>query len=295
MLKSILIVTIAVARLQPLADAWQAELGYQPVDRGQISAELAAAWGTPAATGQAWLTMRPASGDSTLLRFVEAPAVPGYAPMRTWGWNATELLVQDPDALAASLADSAFEIIGQPADLWDAPDAPRAMQAIGPGQELLYLTRNGNFETHSAVDRVFIMVVGGPSMAAFRDFYGERLALPVGEAVPFRIGVLAEALALPADTRFPLAIATISSRYLLELDEYPDAARPRPRLPGQLPPGIAMVSFAVADLDDFDVDWRASPAVLAEPPYAGRRSAVTVGPAGEWLELIETPTASSGD
>ncbi len=295
MLKSILIVTITVARLQPVADAWQAEFAYQPVDSGVVSEATADVWGTPAAAGQAWLTMRPASGAPTLLRFIEAPAVPGYAPMRTWGWNATELLVKDPDRLAADLADSPFEVIGPPADLWDAPDAPRALQLIGPGQEVLYLTRNNNFEIRSAVDRVFIMVVGGPSMAAFRDYYGERMGLSVGEPMPFRISVLATALELPEATTFPLAVATISSQFLLELDEYPDVATPRPRLPGQLPPGIAMVSFAVDDLGQFEVDWRASPAVLSASPYAGRRVAVTVGPAGEWLELIETPAPVAGD
>lgn len=289
MLKSILVVTIAVAQLNAVESAWQSYLDYESRQRGTVSEAAAEVWGTPAAAGQPYLLMQAPSGDPALIRFIEAPEVPGYAPMTTYGWNATELLVKDPDAIAERLAESPFEIIGAPHDLWDAPNAPRAMQVIGPGRELLYLTRNANFETRTAIDRVFIMVVGGPSMVAFRDFYGERLGLVVGEATAFQIGVVSNALGLPDDTTYPLAIATVSPRFLIELDEYPEAAGPRPRSPGALPPGIAMVSFAVDDLALVEVDWRASPARLDGPPYDGRRAAVTVGPAGEWIELIETP------
>jgi len=84
-----------------------------------------------------------------------------------------------------------------------------------------------------------------------------------------------------------LAIATISQRFLIELDEYPPAIGSRPVSDGFLPPGTSMVTFEVENLDAFDVDWRATPATLDGLPYNGRRTAVTVGPAGEWLELIE--------
>ena len=49
-----------------------------------------------------------------------------------------------------------------------------------------------------------------------------------------------------------------------------------------------MVSFETASLDELDVSWRATPAAVAAFPYNGRRVGVTTGPAGEWLEIIET-------
>lgn len=290
MLKSIVVVTIAVTQLGPVEEAYERYFDYLNVGSGIVSESTAAVWGAPAAAGQEYLLMRAESRHPALLRFIEADPVDGYAPLQTHGWNATELLVKDPDAIAAQLEDAPFEIVGPPADLWNAPNAPRAMQVIGPGNELLYLTRNLNFATSSFVDRVFIMVLGGPSMAAFNDFYGDRLGLDVGEPQPFTIGVLNRALGLPADTRHPLAIATISREFLIELDEYPDGlTRPRPRLDGALPPGIAMVGFGVASIDALDLDWRGSPAALPEAPYLGGTVAVAVGPAGEWVEFIETP------
>ena len=46
-------------------------------------------------------------------------------------------------------------------------------------------------------------------MAAFNDFYGDRLGLNVSEPQPFKIGVLSDALELSPDTTFPLAIPVV--------------------------------------------------------------------------------------
>lgn len=293
MLKSIIIVTIAVQQLAGIGPAYEKEFDYRTVHRGPVPAALASAWDAPEMAGRKHLLMQPASGAEVYLRFVETPDVEGYKPLATHGWNATELLVKDPDAVAAQLEDSDFEIIGPPKDLWEAPNAPRALQALGPGDEVLYLTRNDNFETRTAVDRVFIMVVGGPSMAAFRDFYGTSLGLAVGEPTPFTISVLSDAQGLPASTTYPLAVATVSPEFLVELDEYPASVPARPVAEGSIPPGTSIVTFTAPNLSLLDLKWRAAPGKIDAMPYDGRRVAVTVGPAGEWLEIVEDlPTVS---
>lgn len=289
MLKTILIVTISVFNLGAVEDAFRDHLDYEVVDRGVVTADIAQAWGTAAMADREYLLMQPESKARVYIRFVQNDDVEGYAPMATNGWNATELLVTDPDALAERLSDTPFEIIGPPEDLWDAPNAPRALQTLGPGNEVLYLTRNGDFATDTFVDRVFIMVLGGTSMDALAAFYGSRLGLEVGEPTPFAISVLSNAQGRPADTTYPLAIATVSKEFLIELDEYPGDTPDRPVTPGHLPPGTSMVTFEVdGDLDDIDVEWRAEPRELDAFPYAGRDVGVTVGPAGEWIELVES-------
>ncbi len=297
MLKSILVITITVAQLQGLPEAYDAYLDYDLVESGTVSDAKAAVWGAPESGGQRYALLQPESDAEVYLRFIESAQPASYSPMTTHGWNATEILVVDPDAVAARLENSPFEIIGPPYDLWEAPNAPRAMQAIGPGNELVYLTSNADFTVNTAIDRVFIMVLAGPSMAAFNDFYGDRLGLFVSEPTPFKIGVIARAQGLSPDTEYPLSVARVSSEFLIELDEYPDVAQPREVPAGGLPPGIAMVSFIVEDLDKVGLDWRATPAALPGTPYNGRRVGVAVGPAGEWLELIEQPAApaSAGD
>lgn len=288
MLKSIVIVTISVLNLGSVEDAYEEHLGYTTVDQGELSVAVAETWDAPAMTGRDYLVMQPASQERVYIRFVENPSTEGHVAMTTHGWNATELLVRDPDVLADQLAASPFEIIGPPKDLWAAPNAPRAMQVRGPADEVLYLTRNLDFEFSGFIDRVFIMVLAGPSMNGLNDYYSAKMGLGVGAATPFSISVVAGAQNMPADTKYPLAIATISKRFLLELDEYPPSAGARSISEGYLPPGTSMVTFAVDDLAAFDVAWRAEPRALDGLPYEGHMTAVTVGPAGEWIELIES-------
>jgi hypothetical protein len=52
-----------------------------------------------------------------------------------------------------------------------------------------------------------------------------------------------------------------------------------------------MVSFTADSIARIAAKWRARPAAISAFPYNGRRAAVTVGPAGEWIEVIETPPA----
>ncbi len=287
MLKSIVIVTISVLNLGSIENAYEDYLGYTTVDQGALSAEVADTWDAGKMTGRNFLVMQPSSDEPVYLRFVENPSTEGHAAMTTHGWNATELLVKEPDTLARQLANSPFTMIGPPKDLWAAPNAPRAMQVVGPASEVLYLTRHTGYAYSAFVDRVFIMVVAGPSMARLSDYYSNKLQVGVGSATPFAISVVSRAQNLPADTTYPLAIATVSNQFLIELDEYPASAGPRPMTDGYLPPGTSMVTFEVEDLDTFNLVWRATPSRLHGLPYRGRRTAVTVGPAGEWIEFIE--------
>jgi hypothetical protein len=50
-----------------------------------------------------------------------------------------------------------------------------------------------------------------------------------------------------------------------------------------------MVSFVVERLPE-GLEYLAPPTVLPEAPYHGRRAAVAIGAAGEWIELIERGT-----
>ncbi len=48
-----------------------------------------------------------------------------------------------------------------------------------------------------------------------------------------------------------------------------------------------MVTFKVDRIDDMNLYWRAAPATIDDVLYEGKRAAVTVGPAGEWIELTQ--------
>lgn len=294
MLKSIVMVTMLVTNLNAVEEAYDSYLGYQVLEEGQIDRSLGSVWGARGMNKHPYMIMQPKSGAEVYLRFIEDKSMTNYRPMGTHGWNSTEILVEDPDALAVQLSNSSFNIIGQPYDLYPTPDAPRAMQVLGPSNEIIYLTRiipgGSGFNLGSAqsyVDRVFIMVVGGPSMKALQDFYSQKLNMPVTEASDWTIGVISRLNNLPEDTVYPLALVSFEQDFLIELDEYPSVVVPRKRAVNHLPSSTSVVSFLVDSLDNFDIKWRRPPQSIQNFPYNGRKVGVTIGPAGEWIELIE--------
>lgn len=293
MLGPILAVTIAVPDLAIAEQAYGTTLGYQVVERGEISADVSGLWNAPVAAGRPYLMMQPASGANMYFRFVESPSVPGYEPLKTYGWNANELLVEDVDAMPARLEGSPFEIIAMPRNL-STTDEIKAMQAFGPAKELTYFTTVKNLafglgKAESFVDRVFIVINGGRTMDSHMDFYGKTLGIEVSDPQPVRMSALNAILGYDSEREHPLSTANIGGPFMLELDQYPEGTVARPILPGDIPPGISIVSFEVDDLDAIPVDFRSKTAKPDGHPYGGRRAGVIVGPNGEWLELIEKP------
>ena len=296
MLKSIMMVTMLVTNLNVTEEAYDEYLDYELVSQGVVDESLAEVWGAEGMVGHPYIVMQPSSGEPVYLRFIEEEEKMNYRPMGTHGWNSTEILVQNPDQLATELESSPFEIIGMPYDLYPTPDAPRAMQVLGPSDEVLYLTRiipeGSGFNLGSAqsyVDRVFIMVLGGPSMDALQDYYKTSFGMPVTEASDWTIGVLSRMNDLPDDSVFPLALVEFDENFLIELDEWNngDIFESREVKEGHLPPSTSMVSFSTTSIDQINVEWKHEPQQIDVFPYNGSKVGVTVGIAGEWIEIIE--------
>lgn len=285
-------VTIAAPEVQRMIDTYRLYLGYELVDHGKLSAQQALLWGRPGLAGRRYAIMLPGGEGETSFRFVESPPAPGYRPFLHMGWNAAELMVQDVDGIAARLADSPFKIIGPPANL-SFTDKIRAMQVLGPSNESLYLTsfkeKMAEFDVPEAkhyVDRTFIVILGGQSVASLNEFYSRHFGIATAQSMPAVISVISKAHGIPADTKHELAALELSGQSFIEADTMPAATLPRDSASGELPPAIAMVSFGVDALPD-TLSYLAPPQALPHAPYGGRRAAVAVGSAGELIELIE--------
>src|SRR5687768_8920957 len=108
-------VTVTTPDLDAIERAYNQYLEYQTVERGVVDAETAAGWGAPAAQGAAILIMQPKSGAPTYLRFVQQETPAGYGMYKSYGWNAIEIIVQDPDAVHERLKTApGFKIEGEP-------------------------------------------------------------------------------------------------------------------------------------------------------------------------------------
>ena len=286
-------VTTMAGDLAAVEAAYTAFLGYRVVERGQVPQETADAWSAPGVAGRPMLILQPESGEPTYLRFVEQAAPAGFKACTTWGWAATEIIVQDSYALADRLADSPFRVVG-PARPLDSTSDIHAMQAIGPAGEMLYfatlrrpLPGREMPQARSFVDRCFIAVLGSPDLPAAARFYEENFGNPPNPTFNGRIRSLSGQNDLSPETRYDLTTIELATGSKIEIDQYLDFARARPRPDGGLPAGMAMVTFECTAFDRFAGRMLTPPVAAQLPAYRGRRTGVISGAAGELIELVE--------
>lgn len=295
-LSRIRIATVAAPDLRDFEARYSKWFGYVVRERGRVEPALAASWGAPRAAQRPYLLMSAEGWPEVYIRAVRTPAVRGYRPMATWGWNAIELIVDDPDSLYERVRHSPFEIIGAPATLKNYPSI-LAFQVRGAAREVVYLTSERGDRSRSilplpngAVGRPFIMVLAGPDIGPMLDFYRTHFDLAPGSVRQRPLELLQKAQGYEPGRELPITTARLAEHgNLIEFDGYSDRATARPRAPGELPPGVAMTSFDVADLDALGLAFLAPPAPHGGLAYGGRRAATVVGPAGERVELIEEP------
>ena len=268
-------------------------LGLRLVDESVVGEALAASWNCPGNAGSRMATLQPSSGSHCFVRLVEQAKPAGYRPTTTYGWNSYEITVEEVFAWPDRLAGSGFEIVGPPREI---PGLPYfvAMQIVGTGGEMIYLNESRSDtpssdmpKARSPVDHMFIVILGTPDRAAAVAWYRERLGFDEGESYEIEYTMINRAFDLPPGTKSGLTMIQNGRMPIIEVDGYPSQARVRPRAEGLLPPGNALVSLAVADLDRCDCAWIAPPQVHAGPLYRGQRSATVIGVAGEMLELVE--------
>jgi hypothetical protein len=298
-LKRIQMATLTTPDLKQLEAHYGEWIGYQVRERGLISEALARSWDAPEIAGQPYVLMSSDAAPEVFIRAIQATSsTPDYRALTDHGWNAIEIIVDDPDGLRQKLDASPFRIIGEPAPLGAYPTI-RAFQVVGPSGEVIYFTAETGDRSKSPlplpngdIGRIFIMVVAGGDIEALLDFYSSRFQLQRNPARQMRVGVVARAQQLPEDETIGLATARLAEHgNLIEFDGYnPARTGPRAKRKGDLPAGIVGTSFAVDSLDALDLEWITPPARYTGLAYPNEARAATVrGPAGELIELIERP------
>jgi hypothetical protein len=296
LLKRHKLATVSAPDLAAFEADYSRWLSYRVRERGRVSRSLAASWGAAKMAGRRYVLMSSDAAPDIYVRGIENPAVPNYRPLTTWGWNSIEIIVDNPDALHASLTNSPFKTIGGPAPLGSYPTI-RAFQVLGPSAEVLYLTAETGDRSKSIlpppngeVGRIFIMVLAGPEIERLLDFYSGKFAMARGTVRQRPVGVLQRAQGLSSETALPLTTVRLAQHgNLIELDGYAPSSTARPQRRGMLPPGIASASFSVGSLDGLELEFIKPPKVYEGLAYSGRRAATARGPIGELVELIEEP------
>ncbi len=272
-------------------------LGLELVEKGELPEDLARSWGCPASAGSPIAVLRPASGEPCWFRLVEQPPHPDFRPTRSYGWAAFECTVEDVWRWPKELPTDLFTIVGMPRRIENIEPTFIPMQVLGPGREMIYLNEVLVAEAElrlppakSPVDRIFICVLAASDRDASVEWYRKRLELERGTDFTIPYSMINKAFDLPASTQTTITMVQNGRMPIIEVDDYPSGASARRRHDGMLPPGNALVTLAVRDLNACDVDWITAPAVRKDAPYRNRRVASTVGAAGELVELVEIGT-----
>ncbi len=296
MLDAIRAATMTVRDMQAMERAYSEHLNYRVIDRGTVSEDVAAVWGAPAVAGRPTITMAPSATDERcFLRFIENPEAPRIRAHQTYGWNVTEINAGKITEISERLKGTVFTEVGAPKPLGMNPNIS-AMQVTGTEGELVYLTQINPADNTShlpqiaeGIGRIFIMVLGVNTLDEAYAFYRDKLGCEMTDPFTFPIDLIADAVGVPADTPFRIALVRLPGKFTLEIDELLDYAKPRDVSEGDIAPGIDGVSFLVDDFDEHALDFLAEPRTLSGPVYDGTRVAAIKGPAGERLELIEKP------
>jgi catechol 2,3-dioxygenase-like lactoylglutathione lyase family enzyme len=287
--------TVPVPDLDAATRAYTGWMGFVVQEEGVVSPELAAAWGAPRAAGSRMRLLGSAPDRIGGVRLVERPEVDlSRSPLLVPGWRSLELCVSDVYAVHERLAGSPFRHLAGPAAIGDTP--LHAMQCTGPGRELLYLTQtvlDTGFDLPLAehlVDRQFIAVLSARDLEESLAWYEAAFGGPcIMQPEPYVLDAVCIEAGMPTDARYRIAAVALAGQALVEVDDhFPEHLSAQPPA-DDLRPGIAMVTWQVASLDEPAVRavLRGAPERHAGQVYGGRRSAIAVGAAGELLELVE--------
>ncbi|WP_150292733.1 hypothetical protein [Sphingobium estronivorans] len=268
-------------------------LGLTVVEQGLLDGDLAVSWGCPKSAGARFAMLQPASGAPCFIRLVEAVLPPDFTPTRTYGWAAYELTVQHVFGWPDRLQGSGFDIVGPPKALEGLPYFV-PMQVTGRGREMIYLNEVADNtptsdlpRAQSPVDHIFIVILATPDREASLDWFEKTLKLDISSSYTLAYSMINNVFGLGSDYRTTITMVQKGRLPIVEVDDYPPQATVRQGDPEMLPPGNAMITLAVDDLDALDADFIAPPVRREGVFYSGRRAATVRGLAGELIELIE--------
>ncbi|MEP6092793.1 MAG: hypothetical protein ABJ205_10615 [Erythrobacter sp.] len=289
-------VTATVPNLALALEDYCGRLGLKLVSENFVSQADAASWRADKVAGHKQAVLQHQSGAPSFIRLVEQPLPAGFRATSSYGWAAFELSVEDAFSWPDRLKGSGFNIVGPPRHITGL-DHLIAMQMVGNGQEMVYLNevRDDTPTTDlprakCPVDAAFICILAAHDRTAALRWYCDNLGLDENETHTIPYSSINRAFGLSDDHMTSLTMVHNKRMPIIEIDGYPGQTIKRPVEVGHLPPGNAIVTLGVADLDQITLAPLTPVRRVAAAPYLGRRTATYLGNEGELLELIDLVT-----
>ncbi len=245
----IAIVTMLTADLEKSQNMYSKAFNWKITNRDEIVTEIEARrWGSESLIGAKTVSV---TGINGRVRFIEALDITKTQPLRTFGWTALEICVDDVFAYTDRAIAAGFELLNEPVALSGTgqPLPLIAAQLAGPNGEVVYITQIlsevPNFElpdVNTESGSIFICVLGASDLEKSRAVLESNFQLRRASDREVAIKVLNRVYGKDLATLHRLSSLQLNGRNAIEIDQLPILASTREKQAGQLVPGIAMVS-----------------------------------------------------
>ena len=214
----------------------------------QLKAEEANRWQATNLTGARTLEVNGINGG---VRFIESSTYQNPQPLRTFGWSALEICVDDVHTYVAQAVEAGFEVLNEAVPLsGTAKPLPLiAAQLAGINGEVIYITQIlsevPNFELPDVLKEsgsIFICVLGASDLEKSREVLESNFEVRRASDREVAIRVINRVYEKPLETLHRLSSLQLAGRNAIEIDQMPIEGEQRDVAPDNLPPGISVVT-----------------------------------------------------
>ena len=242
-------VTILTHDLAASAQMYISGFGWQIKESEyELRVEEASRWQAKDLAGTRVLEVYGINGG---IRFIESDRYQNPLPLRTFGWSALEICVDDVHKYVAQAVAAGFVVMNEAVPLsGSAKPLPLiAAQLSGINGEVVYITQIlsevPNFDLPDVSKEsgsIFICVLGASDLENSREVL--ELNFEVRRASDREVGikVINRVYGKPLDTLHRLSSLQLAGRNAIEIDQLPVEGEQRELIAGYLPPGISIVS-----------------------------------------------------
>jgi hypothetical protein len=242
-------VTILTHDLVKSAQMYISAFGWQINESEyELRVEEASRWQAKDLAGARVLEVNGINGG---IRFIESDRYKNPLPLRTFGWSALEVCVDDVHKYVAHAVAAGFVVMNEAVPLsGSAKPLPLiAAQLAGMNGEVVYITQIlsevPNFELPDVSKEsgsIFICVLGASDLEKSREVLESNFEVRRASDREVGIKVINRVYGKPLETLHRLSSLQLAGRNAIEIDQLPVEGAQREVAPGYLPPGISIVT-----------------------------------------------------
>ena len=242
-------VTILTRDLSKSAAMYISAFGWQVKETEyQMGVEEANRWQATNLIGAKVLQV---SGINGGVRFIQSTGYKNPLPLRTFGWSALEICVDDVHKYVAQAVEAGFEVLNEAVPLSGAakPLPLIAAQLAGLNGEVVYITQIlsevPNFELPDVSKEsgsIFICVLGASDLEKSREVIESNFEVRRASDREVAIRVINRVYEKPLATLHRLSSLQLAGRNAIEIDHLPIEGVQREVAPNDLAAGISIVT-----------------------------------------------------